>query len=634
MNAFYIYFYQKIIFFQDCPKDFHGNWTCMEGLHGGRDLGTFVRGNCSYEPQLYDSDWNSVLCVSNMRSSYLGEFYEEQTELNPILIPATTSPKGNYKQELDKLPKYPKIYKKGFPIRVTYNETQGIVGYLNMPYKSGTGCTWSPVAYLNDYTVKCSKLLTKSLCSKNTMLDYQMYLMPLPPGVNVGNIPKIIKNMTSDIKENVPIIATYYAAMEPELYVTSQTKVTTKNMINEIDTLTEILNEMKKEGENEMPIFHGIANEKCSKLEQFSKMDQYQEDQVHFDGDTTCINAVLEVNYDIYWNGTAIEKVHVNILLGNLSMIINNNAMEPKYDFIRSQSEFQHLHQIFSVKFKHNLWGYSYSSNSGNFVYLSGNPGYDIDKSLISALNISETNIALISSPKLWSISRTSSCKSTPFQDIKFLKDTQSGCLVNLSESNFSDCTQLQQSIRNIQKELVDIQSWIAKGGDLSNNITDYVKIIHEDFSLKKQFMTPKEENNKIIAMCEVPSHLHVEIMYSNTSNIYRISGVKVNYYPNKWTWICSKKSCPSKSYELKSSVQYIEVPVVWHYQNTSKFWILQSLNICDGDICWNEIMYPFTHAKQIYPFTIGDEIAFATMWGLALTPTALFIMWFLRYFW
>ena len=99
--------------FQDCPKDFHGNWTCTEGNFGGFDLGTFIRRNCCYEPQLFDSDWNSVLCVSSSRSSYLGEFYEEQTKFDPVLSPASTSPKGNYRKDIDRFDKYSKDYLKG-----------------------------------------------------------------------------------------------------------------------------------------------------------------------------------------------------------------------------------------------------------------------------------------------------------------------------------------------------------------------------------------------------------------------------------------------------------------------------------------------------------------------------------------
>ena len=61
--------------------------------------------------------------------------------------------------------------------------------------------------------------------------------------------------------------------------------------------------------------------------------------------------------------------------------------------------------------------------------------------------------------------------------------------------------------------------------------------------------------------------------MYSNTSSyqpgIYRINGFKINYFPEKWTWICQHQhnSCETKKFQIKSSVQFIQVPVVWHFQ-------------------------------------------------------------------
>jgi hypothetical protein len=76
------------------------------------------------------------------------------------------------------------------------------------------------------------------------------------------------------------------------------------------------------------------------------------------------------------------------------------------------------------------------------------------------------------------------------------------------------------------------------------------------------------------------------------------------------------------------SSVQFIELPRVWHYENTSKFWILAQMDLCNGDKCWKEIFYPFTHQST------GDDIAYAAMCALALIPSSIFLMWFTRDFW
>ena len=91
-------------------------------------------------------------------------------------------------------------------------------------------------------------------------------------------------------------------------------------------------------------------------------------------------------------------------------------------------------------------------------------------------------------------------------------------------QSNFSNCEILKENIRRIQEQLIDVQTWIAKGGNLANNNqTEFVEIIFEDFSKKphaEDLLSRKE--GKIIQSCQVPSHLDVEVMYSNTSGIYR----------------------------------------------------------------------------------------------------------------
>ena len=102
-----------------------------------------------------------------MISSFLGLYYEEQTEIDPLLKPAKTSPLGSFAKSNSEGQIWRKIYKHGHPVRVVYNESEGIYGHLNLPAKLGSGCSWSPVQYLVDSTAKCSKILTPDKCSKN-----------------------------------------------------------------------------------------------------------------------------------------------------------------------------------------------------------------------------------------------------------------------------------------------------------------------------------------------------------------------------------------------------------------------------------------------------------------------------------
>ena len=91
-------------------------------------------------------------------------------------------------------------------------------------------------------------------------------------------------------------------------------------------------------------------------------------------------------------------------------------------------------------------------------------------------------------------------------------------------QSNFSNCEILKENIRRIQEQLIDVQTWIAKGGNLANNNqTEFVEIIFEDFTKKPhaEYLLSKKEG-QIIQKCQVPSHLDVEVIYSNTSGIFR----------------------------------------------------------------------------------------------------------------
>ena len=129
------------------------------------------------------------MCISKTRTSYLGLYYDELLRVDSKLTPASTSPQGSYSKSNDyPTAFYRKIYKDGYPIKVVYNAYQGIYGTLNMPTSIQAGCVWSPVAFLKDSKSKCHKTLKPQLCSRNTLLDYQMYLMPLP----IGNVQLLL----------------------------------------------------------------------------------------------------------------------------------------------------------------------------------------------------------------------------------------------------------------------------------------------------------------------------------------------------------------------------------------------------------------------------------------------------------
>ena len=45
-----------------------------------------------------------------------------------------------------------------------------------------------------------------------------------------------------------------------------------------------------------------------------------------------------------------------------------------------------------------------------------------------------------------------------------------------------------------------------------------------------------------------------------------------------------------TQDFKLQSSVQFIEIPIVWHHQNRSQFWVRQfdEMSVgCPGDVCF-----------------------------------------------
>ena len=81
--------------------------------------------------------------------------------------------------------------------------------------------------------------------------------------------------------------------------------------------------------------------------------DFHQEDQVHLENGFKCINAVLEVNYKFFWRGNEITKMNANILLGNLTLILEKQMETTgRKAKVLSSTQFQELHQIFSVDYQ------------------------------------------------------------------------------------------------------------------------------------------------------------------------------------------------------------------------------------------------------------------------------------------
>ena len=60
----------------------------------------------------------------------------------------------------------------------------------------------------------------------------------------------------------------------------------------------------------------------------------------------------------------------------------------------------------------------------------------------------------------------------------------------------------------------------------------------------------------------------------------------------------CSK----TQDFKLQSSVQFIEIPIVWHHQNRSQFWVRQfdEMSVgCPGDVCFKVKWLGLNHIME-----------------------------------
>lgn len=435
--------------------------------------------------------------------------------------------------------------------------------------------------------------LNEEVCGngKGTGLDYQMYLIPTP--VNVSNVPDVLSRANLLLK--APLQVHYYAAHSSRVYLKRNAR---KMEEKKVDVLHEILDNSGKHFKREK--FVQTLDNGCQRVTLFPNI----QNQVHFD-QQTCFNVVLEAHYRFYWRGPEILKIEADILLGNVTLL----------DGVHE------IMQFYSSSFHHH--------KNPTVLKKSGQPGYNPGQPIITGEESSRNNRIQPSDfgLKLWqTVSNSRSlCRQSGLQNVQFLRDFQSGCLLELSRDNFTDCARLQENIVAIQNGLI-FAEFVAKGGNLNTTREEFAEIIYRE----NDDVNPSGQN-----VCSVDNHVHIEVLYTKSGPlqepIYRINGVQVNYFRANWTgecWDIRKCAGNVQKYQLASSVSFHEIPIVWHHQNTTRFWIIQDWNYCDRDICWKELMYAFTHHST------GDGIAYATMCALSLTPLGLFIMWFTREFW
>ena len=144
----------------------------------------------------------------------------------------------------------------------------------------------------------------------------------------------------------------------------------------------------------------------------------------------------------------------------------------------------------------------------------------------------------------------------------------------------FKFTSTFRSATKAIQKNLIS-GNYVAKGGSLNLTSSDeFIPIIFDERNFEGRF----EDRVGDVVHCSVPHQMQVEVMYTRSSRrssdslaIFRICGVRVKWSFTRWTWMCrDQKNCDTiQRFPLSMAVDHFEVPIDWHYQNTSRYYFL-----------------------------------------------------------
>ena len=631
---------QNIVSFlsKDCPPDATHKLTCLPGPHGGGaghdPEHTFSSRNCS-TPRIQELSegvasglTHDLLCLSDALSPYLGVYYEER----PLL-----ETKAHYDLEVERLEnlqhkgfedrsatgqlveeRHPLEYRHGSSLATVFDFDLALFGKVQLPVQTLSGqCLSAPLRHLEPLSSSCTHLLTAETCvqSRLSFLDHTVYLTGAASSF-LGPVERVLTGIGSD--ETVPTLVRVYTSNSAFKYLTlsgAGSEQRPRPGENGADTLADLLSVLSS-GQSRPSSNRFHSREFKHDL---TRMEAGTIEPVHLKGDI-CKNVVLEVEYEFEWRGRELTGLKVDVLLGNLSV-----KGEEEMDPLKSS---KHLNQFFSAKFVHQV---EKATEEEDVFETSGNPGYVVGKPLIVGTpDVDSSEIFVESSGfQTWVPASSSLCRDSSVTPVNFGQDTRSGCFVQLSRDNFTDCETLAESILLLQDSLLT-SSHVARGGfpNLTHGgLDDFIEIIYEQ---------DEDASNATldypVKACLIPDQAQVKVLYTRSKlenaadSVLRVAGIKVSPINSLWTWTCVERgpeACVSvQNYEISATVRFEEVPLVWHHENTSRFWVQQDNGLCEEDRCWSEMFAPFTHDVRT-----GDEVSYVTMWAIIITFVSVIIL-------
>ncbi|XP_039627951.1 tectonic-2 [Polypterus senegalus] len=313
----------------------------------------------------------------------------------------------------------------------------------------------------------------------------------------------------------------------------------------------------------------------------------------------SCKNVSLSMDYTFFWSGTYLENVTVVHSLA--TVCVNLTAPSPIW-----------LTRMFSAAFLR-----------GNPVALpkSGNPGYQIGKPVIAGNLQSGTGKINRTTLNLWEPVGNGLCSNAKTTAVLFRQDSITGCLLQLSQQNFTNCTYLRDSVQNTLSALVPATLVAKMGNSDSTNLSQWLHITSLPSNVT---LAPADD---LPGSCSaVPSQLNIHIFIADTGAVegaiqQEIINVETGFTPVLWQLQCGGASIATclndtivQTFPVSISVTFIKIDTTALFPKT-RFQLNYTAYDCErNNVCWPQLAYPLTR------FYTGESYSMSLAKGMILT--------------
>ncbi|XP_033123189.1 tectonic-2-like [Anneissia japonica] len=632
----------------DCTEDDLALFPCLPGIPGG-DFTEEWEYSCE-NTDIFRPDWFPFLCVETVNKLFLGYYFSSVSgatdnqgfeSLQSALPTNYTTFEESEDRALDTSQfSSSQGYQYGAPLQLIYENN--IIGLLALPQQGASGsCLWtSAVKYQVDSNSTCVMNITQQTCSSSSALNASLFVQ------------------SSD--------TTYPPCPDPPEVISAFGYVTDRVAVSQIEyfCLDDLSGYLQS---NETASVYGLYTKslpyvggkqqvpysRCVWDDDFTRPP----DPSYSNTTQTCDHSVVEVQYEIVWQGGEVLILKGAVFLGSVPIQSSGIMLNPKY----------------SVKFSHQL-PITNNDETGaveipeEVFKRSGNPGYQVGELLLSGttvyeqVNVSTPNPACNDSTlnstecdpttgemlfsyidtslnsRLKYIASGSSglCEDSAYEDITFGEDLMSGCIYRVGLSELDNCTILRQELETQLRALMQADR-IAKIGNASSyNDDDWITIFREpiEYEVVSTVEPYQERVNDVLAeligTCyHMPVSVHLHIMYADAGMskgliLQEVVAAKISYQTKTLQLNCAggnSASCQQNAtvigservqqFVLNNWVTFTKVPAIEPERVINYFKDVDE-SLCKQDKCPEEAFYPLTRAFM------GDSFEYSL--GLWLT--------------